>query len=202
MTSHYLHMVATPSVKDAQRQMGSRHAYARHDDAAEPDALTEAEAAFIAARDGFYMASVGESGWPYMQFRGGAPGFVKIVGPREIAFANFRGNRQYVSLGNLTHDNRVALFFMDYANKRRLKVLGRVRFVDLDGAPELAAALIDPNYRAHIEHGVAIEIEAFDWNCPQHITPRYTIEEIAPEIDRLKARIAELEAAGGAGGAA
>lgn len=195
MTSRFFNMVFTPPVKAAQEANGSRHAYASHDGAArEPDCLTEKEAAFIASRDSFYMATVGEGGWPYIQHRGGPPGFVKVLSERMLGLADFRGNRQYVSIGNLNHDGRVALFFIDYARRTRLKLLGRARTINLGIEPSLARALVDTDYDVRVERGLIIEIEAFDWNCPQHITPRYTIEEITPAIDALKARIAELEA--------
>lgn len=195
MTSHFFNMVFTPSVKAAQEANGTRRAYAGHDGAArEPDRLTERETAFIAARDSFYMATVGEGGWPYIQHRGGPSGFVKVLSERTLGLADFRGNRQYVSVGNLDHDDRAALFFMDYARRARLKLLGRVRAVDLEAEPALAMALVDADYGAKVERGLLIEVEAFDWNCPQHITPRHTLGEITPAIDALKARVAELEA--------
>lgn len=195
MTSRYFDLTFTPAVKAAQEAHGSRSAYARHEggDGA-PDRLSEREAAFIAARDSFYMATVNEAGWPYVQHRGGPPGFVKLIDDRSLGLADFRGNRQYLSVGNLAADNRVALFFMDYPARTRLKLLGRARLVDLAAAPDLKNALIDQQYRAHVERGLVIEVEAFDWNCPQHITPRYTMAEIEPMIAALKARIGELEA--------
>ncbi len=196
MTAHFFDTVFTPSVKAAQEANGSRRAYARHEGAGrEPDRLTELEAAFIASRDSFYMATVGEGGWPYIQHRGGPPGFVKVLSESALGLADFRGNRQYVSIGNLNHDGRAALFFMDYARRARLKLLGRARTVDLGAEPALAAAMVDAGYDAKVERGLVIEVEAFDWNCPRHITPRYTLGEIAPTIDSLKTRIAELEAA-------
>jgi len=193
MTSHFLNVVSTPAVKAIQAEQGSRAAYSTRDGETARDQLTESEAGFIATRDSFYMASVGETGWPYIQHRGGAPGFVKVLSPTQIAFADFRGNRQYVSAGNLSKDNRAALFFMDYPSRTRLKLLGHVRSVDLAADPDLAAQLIDPAYRAKVERAFIIDVEAFDWNCPQHITPRYTLEELEPAIGSLKARIAELE---------
>jgi uncharacterized protein len=193
MTSHFLHVVSTPAVKAIQAEQGSRAAYSTRDGETARDQLTESEAGFIATRDSFYMASVGETGWPYIQHRGGAPGFVKVLSSTQIAFADFRGNRQYVSAGNLSKDDRAALFFMDYPSRTRLKLLGHVRTVNLAADPELAARLIDPAYRAKVERAFVIDVEAFDWNCPQHITPRYTLEELEPAISALKARIAELE---------
>jgi uncharacterized protein len=195
MTSRYLNLLFSPSVKAAQQQNGSRDAYAKRDGASEPDRLTENETQFIASRDSFYMASVGAGGWPYVQHRGGPPGFIKVLGERTLGLADFRGNRQYVSVGNLVDDNRVALFMMDYARRARLKLLGRARVVDLSDAADLATALIGQAYGAKIERGIIIDVEAFDWNCPQHITPRFTLAEIEPSVAALKARIADLEAA-------
>ncbi|MDP3737182.1 MAG: pyridoxamine 5'-phosphate oxidase family protein [Hyphomonadaceae bacterium] len=194
MTSHFLNVAFTPAVKEAQAANGSRQAYSTRDGETVRDSLTDAEAGFVASRDSFYMASVSETGWPYIQHRGGAPGFVKVLSATQIAFADFRGNRQYVSVGNLSKDDRAALFFMDYPSQTRLKLLGHVRTVNLADDPALAAALIDPDYRAKVERAFVIDVEAFDWNCPQHITPRYTLAEIEPAVGALKARIAELEA--------
>lgn len=143
------------------------------------DALDDGEREFIEARDGFYLASVSESGWPYIQFRGGPAGFVRALDNRTLGYADFRGNRQYVSTGNIDHDGRVALFFMDYAGRRRLKLLGRASLLDADRSPDIARRLELPNYRARIERAVLIAVEAFDWNCPQHITPRYTEAEFS-----------------------
>lgn len=195
MTARFFQKMFTPAVKAAQTQYGSRGPYSRHDDiATEPDTLTEQEASFIVQRDGFYLATVSETGWPYVQFRGGAPGFVKVLDERRFGFADFRGNRQYVSVGNLSADNRGAFFFMDYPGRARLKLLGRLSVLAADDAPELAARLIDPDYKAKVERLIVVEVEAFDWNCPQHITPRFTQAEISPTIEALKSRIAELEA--------
>jgi uncharacterized protein len=195
MTSRFLNVLFSPSVKAAQEANGSRAAYARHDGIArEADRLSEREAAFIAARDSFYMATVGHEGWPYIQHRGGPTGFVKVLSERTFGLADFRGNRQYVSVGNLKDDQRAAFFFMDYPNQARLKVLGRVRAVELAADPTLAKALSLPGYKATPERGLLVDVEAFDWNCPQHITPRYTMEQIEPAVEALKARIANLEA--------
>lgn len=193
MTSRFLQTVFTPAVKAAQEASGSRAAYARIDQSSEPDRLGAQEAAFIASRDSFYVASVGATGWPYIQHRGGPPGFVKVLDERTLAFAEFRGNRQYVSVGNVAGDDRVSLFFMDYPSRARLKLLGRMRAVSLDSDPALAMAVTDPSYKARIERAFVIDVEAFDWNCPQHITPRYSLAEIEPAIAKLRLRIAELE---------
>jgi hypothetical protein len=171
----------TPAVRAFQARQGVRPREPRPDDG--PDgrgtALTQTEAAFIAARDGFYQATVGEDGWPYVQFRGGPPGFLRVLDERTIAYADFRGNMQYISAGNLSGDGRVSLILMDYANRRRLKLFGRARLVDASDDPALVARLEDPGYRARVERAVVISVEAFDWNCPQHITPRFTEAEFA-----------------------
>ena len=129
------------------------------------------------------MATVGAGGWPYVQHRGGPAGFVKVLGPRTLGFADFRGNRQYVSVGNFADDGRASLFFMDYARRARLKVLGRARVVEPGGAKDIAKALALPGYDAKIERALLIEIEAFDWNCPQHITPRFSLTEYCAGCD-------------------
>ena len=194
MTERFLNMLFSPSVKAAQSANGSRSAYSTRDGATEPDVLGANEIDFIASRDSFYMASIGAGGWPYIQHRGGPAGFVKVLDERTLGIADFRGNRQYVSLGNLVDDDRAAFFFMDYPRRARLKLLGHVKAVALDDAPDLALTLKDPAYKAKVERALVIRVEAFDWNCPQHITPRYTLAEIAPSVEALKMRIAELEA--------
>ncbi len=194
MSAHYLNLLFTEGARAAQTAAGSRKTYARADDAPDqPDLLGMRELEFIAARDTLYMATVGKDGWPYLQHRGGPPGFVKALSGRRLGFADFRGNRQFISLGNLALDGRVSLFFMDYVNRARLKLIGRMRPVSLADAPDLQAALVDEDYGAVVERGLVIDIEAFDWNCPQHITPRYTLAELEPALDTLKGRIAELE---------
>lgn len=194
MTSRYLNMVFSDAVKAAQQAHGSRAAYARHDtNNTVPDRLGEMESQFLAARDSFYMASVGAGGWPYVQHRGGPTGFVKVLDAARFGFADFRGNRQYVSVGNLASDDRAAFFFMDYPRRARLKLIGHVRSVALQDAPDLAALLVDADYGARVERGFIVDVVAFDWNCPQHITPRFTLAELAPSLDAMKARIAELE---------
>jgi ferredoxin-NADP reductase/predicted pyridoxine 5'-phosphate oxidase superfamily flavin-nucleotide-binding protein len=161
--------------------------------------LSEREAGFIGARDSFYMASVSETGWPYVQHRGGPAGFMKVLDARRIGFADYAGNRQYISTGNFANEDRVALFFMDYPNRTRLKVLGRVQLIGPDDAQTLAQ-LEDDDYRARVERGIVITVEAFDWNCPQHITPRFTWTEvdtmIAPVLEEnrlLKMAVATVK---------
>ncbi len=168
----------TPNVQAAQARMGSRDAY-RAVESGDTEAVEfgPAEVEFIGARDSFYQGTVGERGWPYVQHRGGPAGFLKVLGPRTLGYADFSGNRQYISVGNLAGDDRVSLFLMDYAGQRRLKIWGRARLVEEDGEPDLIAGLESPHYRARVERGVVIAVEAFDWNCPKYITPRFTERE-------------------------
>ena len=196
MPHRFAEIAFTERVKAAQERYGSRAANERLERLARSgDALTEREAAFIAERDSFYLATVSETGWPYLQHRGGPKGFLKVVGPRTLAFADFGGNRQFISIGNAAQNDRAALFLMDYANRLRLKVLGRMKVYDLgDAPPELVFEVELPGYRARIERVIAIEVEAFDWNCPQHITPRFTADEVGAATQALRERIAALEA--------
>jgi len=193
MGHRFMEIAFTDEVKREQERHGSRANYARAE-GGEPwaDELGPDETAFLTARDSFYMASVGSSGWPYVQHRGGPPGFVKVLDPRTFGFADFRGNRQYVSVGNVRGDDRVATIFVDYPRRQRLKILGHARLVGED-EPELLARLRDPGYRARVERGWVITVAGFDWNCPQHITPRWTEAEIAAATQPLRDRVAELE---------
>jgi predicted pyridoxine 5'-phosphate oxidase superfamily flavin-nucleotide-binding protein len=186
----------TPAVQALQSANGSRAAYARMQAAGAPgEGLDAEDAAFLARADSFYLATVSETGWPYVQHRGGPRGFLRVLSPTRIAFADFRGNRQLVSAGNASRDDRVALIVVDYPNRRRLKLLGRVRFLDAAGAdPALLAAVVLPGYAARIERVAVVELEAFDWNCPQHITQRFTLEEVDAASQPLRERIASLEA--------
>lgn len=195
MSARFANLAFTPAVAALQERGGSRAHYARHAaSGVERDPLGEGEAAFIADRDSFYMATVSETGWPYLQHRGGPKGFLKVLDEHRIAFADFRGNVQYVSLGNLAGNDRVALMLMDYASKTRLKVLGHARVVEAADDPPLIESLRAPGYRARIERAIVIDVEGFDWNCPQHITARYSEAELAPVIAPLQERIRELEA--------
>ena len=183
MSHGYTAIALTDDVRAAEGRFGSAAAIGRLTsggaDGAEPrDALTEFERAFIAERDGFYLASVSSSGWPYVQFRGGPAGFVHSPDEHTLIWADFRGNRQYISTGNVAGDDRVALFFMDYPDQLRLKVFGRARFTDARGRPEAARALLVPGERGIVEQVVTVTVAAYDWNCHQHITPRYTLAEL------------------------
>ena len=204
MPRAFAEIAFTPNVIAQQETRGSAAAYAKFlaPEAQGGNRLGETEAAFISARDGFYQATVSETGWPYVQFRGGPAGFLKVLDERTIAYADFRGNRQYVSVGNLAGDNRISLILMDYANQRRLKILGRVELIDAEDDPELIACLYNDAYRANPERAFVICIDAFDWNCPQHIPRRYTAGELeqylAPireELDFLRAENARLQQA-------
>jgi predicted pyridoxine 5'-phosphate oxidase superfamily flavin-nucleotide-binding protein len=193
MTRKFAEIAFTPTVKTLQEQHGSREAYARMEAAGpENDSLIPRVADFIQARDSFYMGSVSENGWPYIQFRGGAPGFLKILDEKTLGFADFGGNGQYLSVGNLAVSDRVFLFLMDYANRRRLKIWGRAR-VEHEN-PDLIEQLRMPGYEASHERAILIQVEAWDWNCPQHIPVRYSEAQVAAMVAPLQSRIQELEA--------
>jgi len=194
MAHKFAEIAFTPTVREMQTKRGSRKGYARLDQGDDYNfKLSEREAEFISARDSFYMASVSETGWPYIQHRGGPVGFMKVLGESTIGFADYAGNRQYVSTGNLMGDDRVSLFFMDYANRKRLKILGRTQIADLE-ENEILSKLKDDNYRSRIERGFLIRIEGFDWNCPQHITPRFTEAEVDKLVAPLEAENQRLKA--------
>lgn len=192
MADRFMKTVLTPSVLAAQDRYYGRHAAL--DFAPERDPLTEEERTFIEARDSFYMATITENGWPYVQHRGGKPGFLRMVSPTQLAFADYKGNRQMLSTGNLAANDRVALFLMDYPRRERLKILGHARVEDARSHPELVAQLAEPEARGLVERLVVIEVLSFDWNCPKYITPRYTSVEVEATIAPLRQRIAELEA--------
>lgn len=194
MSNKFYDITFTPDVKKAQEKYGSRRQYERMSATGERNAaLSDAETDFIEQRDGFYMATVGAEDQPYIQFRGGNAGFLKVLDEKTLGFADFRGNRQYISVGNLSANKKVALFLMDYANQRRLKILATAEVKDDSDAPDLIAKLKDDNYEAKIERAVILRVEAFDWNCPQHITPRYTLEEIKRLVQPMNDHIEKLE---------
>jgi uncharacterized protein len=149
---------------------------------------------FLAERDGFYLATVSETGWPYVQYRGGPPGFLRVIDDHTLGWADFRGNLQYISTGNLAGDDRVAMIVMDYAHRRRLKIFGRAQVITAEDRPELITTLADPSYDAVVQRAVLISVDAFDWNCPQHITPRFTAAEIEPHVIALRRQLAALQA--------
>ncbi len=187
MGHKFAEITFTPNVRELQEAHGSRERYAAMEQGEDVNhELSIREATFIQARDSFYMASVTETGWPYVQHRGGPVGFMRVLDQNTLGFADFRGNRQFVSTGNFVHDDRVSLFFMDYPNRVRLKLLGRVQIVGLEEEETLAKLELD-DYRARVDRGFLIRVEAYDWNCPQHITPRYT----EAEMEALQAVSAE-----------
>ena len=190
----FLDIAITPSVRSAQAKMGADHLWQDFKGNREFDRFRENEAAFIAERDSFYMATVSETGWPYVQHRGGPPGFLKLVDDRTLAFADYRGNRQYISTGNLAADGRVCLFLMDYPRRARLKIYARAEILALDDVPDLTALVTVPEYRAKLERVFRLRLEAFDWNCSQHITPRLSEREISEAILPVRDRLAQLEA--------
>jgi len=194
MAQHFASLVFTPVVKALQEKYGSRRQYARMEGGGtSPDRLGPDEAAFIAERDSFYMATIGSTGWPYVQHRGGPQGFLKVIDDNRVAFADFRGNKQYISTGNVATDNRVAIIMVDYPRQARLKLLGRAEVFEGDQASEWLERLRDPGYKAVIERVYVIHVEAFDWNCPQHITPRFTADQIQEALAPFELRMQELE---------
>lgn len=193
MPYHFLEVAVTPSVRAAQAAMGVDQIWLGETDRPS-DALTEDEMAFIAMRDSFYMASVSETGWPYVQHRGGKAGFLKVVDQQTLAFADYRGNRQYISAGNLAANDRACLFLMDYVRRARLKIYVHVERVTLDAEPALTELVSDPTYKGRAEAIFRLRLEAFDWNCPQHITPRYTEQQVEQAVLPLRERLQQLEA--------
>ncbi|MGV0627384.1 pyridoxamine 5'-phosphate oxidase family protein, partial [Mycolicibacter minnesotensis] len=198
MSKRYGSIAFTEAVRDVQRAHGSHTFYDRKriQGAATPgsDALTDVEKDYLAERDSFYLATVSETGWPYVQFRGGPTGFLRVVDDRTIGWADFRGNLQYISSGNVTADERVALIAMDYPHRQRLKIYGRARIVTAEQEPTLIDRFADPAYGAVVERAVLITVEAFDWNCAQHITERFTLAELEEHLAPLRDRIAALHA--------
>ncbi|WP_422059116.1 pyridoxamine 5'-phosphate oxidase family protein [Sphingopyxis sp.] len=203
MAQNYRHTLFNGAVKALQEQHGSRASYARMDAGADgtPDQLTDKELDFMALRDSFYMASVNADGWPYMQHRGGPAGFLRHIAGNRIGFADYRGNKQYISTANLAGNDRVSLFLMDYPNKERLKLVGHAHSVELADDPAAVTALMPEGYRATPERAFFIDVIGWEWNCSQHITPRFTEAEIsaaikpmATELNQLRAEVAALRA--------
>ena len=195
MTNRYHETAFTPAVRRLQERAGSREAYAGAGARGGPnDRFGAREAQFIAERDGFYLATVSEAGWPYVQFRGGPPGFARVLDDTTLGWADFRGNQQFVSAGNASAgDGRAALILMDYPNRRRLKLFGHLSFADAEGAPDLAARLLVPGHRAKVDRAAVLRLTGFDWNCPQHIPQRFTLDELGDALAPLRARMAVLE---------
>ena len=193
MSYGFMDIALTPSVREAQAEMGADHLWTEFKGHRAFDRFTEHETAFIAHRDSFYIATVSETGWPYVQHRGGPPGFLKTIDDRTLAFLDYRGNRQYISTGNIRANDRACLILLDYSRRERLKIYGHVETLALDADPALTEAVTDEGYGAKPERIFRLRLEAFDWNCPQHITPRFAEREIALAVQPLHDRIAVLE---------
>jgi uncharacterized protein len=187
-------LVFTPLVKKLQEKYGSRRQYERMENlGAAQDRLTEFETEFVAERDSFYMATTGATGWPYVQHRGGIKGFLKVIDDRTLAFGDLRGNKQYISTGNLLTDDRVAIIMIDYPRQARLKILGRIETLEGEKAEGWLDKVRMRGEKTPIERVFVIHVEAYDWNCPQHITPRYTVEELRDGMKDVEKRMQALE---------
>lgn len=178
MNKNFTKYAFTDSVKKEQERYGTRMSYARMETSGDRYVLADKEASFIQSRDSFYMATVGENGWPYVQFRGGPKGFLKVIDDMTLGYADFRGNGQYISTGNIQAGKKAALILMDYPSQQRLKIWVKVTIIEAKQDAELMQRLVMPDYKARIERLMLLAVQAYDWNCPQHITPRYTVEEI------------------------
>ena len=189
----FLDIAVTPSVRAAQAEMGADRIWENFKGHREFDRFAENEVEFIATRDSFYMASVSETDWPYMQHRGGPTGFLKVIDGKTLAFADYRGNRQYVSTGNFAANDRACLFLVDYPRRGRLKIYAHVEKVALDADPALTELVTDTAYKAKLERIFRLRLETFDWNCQQHITPRFTEQEVAQAVRPLREHLAQLE---------
>ena len=201
MAKNFSEIGFSSAAKKLQETYGSRANYARMERQTFYEGLTKFEESFISKRDSFYMATVGENGFPYIQHRGGPKGFLKVLDANRLGFIDFSGNMQYISLGNLATNNKVALFLVDYPNKKRLKIYAKAEIVEIKDDPALHKLLDLENYKFRPERMMVFHVEAYDWNCPQHITPRFTAEEIEEilqpqyqHIKNLEAEILELKA--------
>ena len=194
MARAFADITFTKSVKAAQTLYGSREQNSFFEKAEDPrNTIGERELQFIQTRDSFYQATVGENGWPYVQHRGGPPGFLKVLDDRTFGYADYRGNMQYISVGNIGNDERVSLILMDYVHRRRLKIWGHAQIVDSQNNPELLNKLYDTDYDATVERGIVVHVDALEWNCPQHITQRFTETEVKRAVAPLLAEIEELK---------
>jgi predicted pyridoxine 5'-phosphate oxidase superfamily flavin-nucleotide-binding protein len=198
MSKQYATIAFTPRVRAEQHAHGSGDFYGRKAALGEGveggDALTADVREFLAGRDTFYLASVGETGWPYVNLRGGARGFLQVVDDHTVGWADFRGNLQHVSTGNVAGDDRVALLVIDYPSRTRLKIFGRARVAEAADEPELTARLTLPDHDGVVERAVLVSVEAYDWNCPQHITPRYSMDELADQLAPWQEELTRLRA--------
>lgn len=194
MAKNFASLAFTDAVKEMQEKMGSRNSYARMERETYIDGLTENEIDFISQQTSFYMSTIGENGFPYIQHRGGPKGFVKVLDENRIGFIDFKGNMQYISVGNIATNNNVAMIMVDYPSRTRLKILAKAEIVDLKDNPALYESLDLADYKFKPERMMVLQVEAYDWNCPQHITPRYTVEDIDAAFAPQRAYISKLEA--------
>jgi predicted pyridoxine 5'-phosphate oxidase superfamily flavin-nucleotide-binding protein len=183
MNKNFTQYAFTDSVKKVQVRYGTRDAYARMEQAGDRYRLTAEEVSFIQSRDSFYTATVGENDWPYVQFRGGEKGFLRVLEDTTIGYAEFRGNGQYISTGNIEANQKTALILMDYPNQQRLKIWAEATIPESADDPKLREQLEVAGYVGQIERLVVLKVQALDWNCPRHITPRYTVDEIQALIN-------------------
>lgn len=194
MAKNFAALAFTKEVKEMQVKMGSRSSYARMEKDTYVDGLTENEIDFIAERDSFYMASIGKNDFPYIQHRGGPKGFIKVLDSKRIGFIDFKGNMQYITVGNLATNNNVALIMVDYPSRSRLKILAKAEIIELKNDPALYELLDLADYKFRPERMMVLNIEAYDWNCPQHITPRFTVADIEKAFASQRDHISKLEA--------
>lgn len=194
MSYGFLDIAVTPAVRAVQEENGVAAMWADfrgHRDFSRFDAPTTR---FIAARDSFYISSTSETGWPYVQHRGGTRGFLRVIDDTTLAFADYRGNRQYISLGNISANDKVSLFLMDYPNRTRLKIYARATAHAIGDDTVLTEKVLGDGPAGRAERIITLKLESFDWNCPQYITPRFTAEEIEGALQPIRSRLAELEA--------
>ena len=195
MTDHYLEIATGDAVKALQERWGSRSAYSRLESGPlTNNQLGPEEIAFIEAQDSFFLASLNDSGWPYIQHRGGPPGFLKVLENGQLGFPDFKGNRQYLSFGNILKNPRVSLFLIDYPARARLKIFGRAKLVEGESLPDPLRKIENEPGASPIERGLIIQVEAFHWNCPKYIVPRFTEEQVRTAVAPLLKRIHDLEA--------
>jgi hypothetical protein len=193
MAKNFGAIAYSDAVKAMQEKLGSRATYARMERDTYIDGLTDNEVDFISQRDSFYMASIGESGFPYIQHRGGPKGFLKVLDSKRIGFIDFKGNMQYITVGNLASNINVALIMVDYPARARLKIFAKAEIVELKDNPELYDLLDLSDYKFKPDRMMVLKIEAYDWNCPQHIIPRYSAEEIEQAFTSQRNRMVQLE---------
>lgn len=193
MAKNFAEIAFTDAVKKLQEKHGSRKSYERMEKFNEVDGLTDNEVSFIQNRDSFYLATIGKKEFPYIQHRGGPKGFLKVLDSKRLGFVDFVGNKQYVSVGNMVTNNNVSLIMIDYPTRTRLKIFAKAEVVELKDNPELYDELDLKDYKFRPERMMIFHIEAYDWNCPQHITPRYSVDEIQKVFIQQQKYIRSLE---------